>query len=99
MTDSVRLAQAGDLLAEAKALIEAQITAGNLHAGDDHDWARRASSWRTKEGRWAGRKPLLSGVDTKWRPIGLDGTIAANPAPELPDDPDEGETGPALVQA
>ena len=33
-------------------------------------------------------------IQNRWRPIDKDGNVAQDPAPEHPDEPDEGETGP-----
>lgn len=39
------------------------------------------------------------GEQSRWRPIASDGTIDPEPAPETPDEPNEGETGPPEVTA
>jgi hypothetical protein len=36
--------------------------------------------------------------ESRWRPIDSQGNISPNPAPENPDEPDEGETGPEELQ-
>lgn len=42
--------------------------------------------------------PSQRQTDPRWRPIDAEGTVDIDPAPENPDEPDEGETGPAEQQ-
>jgi hypothetical protein len=41
-------------------------------------------------------KPGAAGqpIQNRWRPINAEGEVSSDPAPENPDDQDEGETGP-----
>lgn len=41
--------------------------------------------------------PKMAVSETRWRPIAPDGSMGTQPVPENPDEPDEGETGPAEV--
>lgn len=72
------------------------------------DGRETVAAWQLRADAWAERfanTPVVrtsgprSGTTTRWRDISPAGDIAADPTPDLPDDPDEGETGPPEVQA
>lgn len=82
-----------ELLEDAGVLLTRVMGGETEITGEINNWLARAAR--------AGIQPssAKSGTtDTRWRPIDKDANVAAEPAPEPPDDPDEGETGPPEQQ-
>ena len=82
-----------DLLDQAAELINA--AAIRLQSGDQ--WQVEAVRWLASAAAAGVKAPSKWGgadVGSRWRPIDKDANVAPDPAPENPDDPDEGETGP-----
>lgn len=71
-------------------------------------WPNQAQEWRDTARRWLDQYATVGGpaalpdsgpIGTRWRPIDKDAVVSPTPAPEPPDDPDEGETGPPETNA
>ena len=70
-------------------------------------------AWRPEAQQWLGdydaqyaqadataaAQEMSGPIGTRWRPIDNRAQVAKDPAPEPPDEPDEGETGPDQVDA
>lgn len=96
--DREMLVEAAELLHRATALTrpgEVAVEQWNQQAAS---WMERALSLRMLTVDQATRRvdpaQARDGRAARWRPIDSAGNVAADPAPETPDDPDEGETGP-----
>lgn len=83
------------LLKRAHSLIQAQLQApAQIHPTPG--WKIDAERWLAAYESWL--RPEAGVPESRWRPIDSDGTVADEPAPEPPDDLDEGETGPPETQ-
>lgn len=86
-----------DILDQAVALLREQI-AGPAQIHPRPGWASDAQAACQAYDEYRHPLRLVGGEGgTRWRPIDSTGGIATNPAPAIPDDPNEGETGPAEV--
>jgi len=87
-----------DLLDHAAEVINDILSEESVATAISRDTHAKAVAWLAAAAG-AGVKPPRPGwgqadVGSRWRMIASDGTVAAEPTPDPPDDPDEGETGP-----
>ena len=95
--DREMIVEAAELLHRAAVLTRPGEVAVEAWAHNAADWMERALAMRMLTVEQATRRVTVRG-DTntpRWRPINAEGEVSPDPAPETPDDPDEGETGPA----
>jgi hypothetical protein len=62
----------------------------------DLGWQDRYNAWLNRRQNATGNRPPPSRgrVADPWRDVDTAGDVKTDPTPDLPDDPDEGETGP-----
>lgn len=92
--DREMIREAADLLRRASADADSGHFLGADWMAQSASWFERALGFRMLTVAEA-TVPVARDPGGRWRPIDTAGTVSPDPAPETPDEADEGETGPA----